>query len=138
MIYSFDIGKTNDLVIQCDIAKLPLPDKTLDVGIFCLSLMGTNFSNFLREANRVLKVGGTLFVAEVLSRFTNFDLFIKYCKESAGFKLVKATKLKDFFYVLVFTKVKNRDRPVEEAVNEGEEEVKKFSETLKPCLYKKR
>lgn len=105
--------------------------------------MGTNFPNFLREANRVLKKGGTLFVAEVLSRFTDFDLFVKYCKDTAGFKLVKASKLKDFFYVLVFTKHKEAEEKVDNEKKtfkevEVADEEKKFSETLRPCLYKKR
>ena len=43
----------------------------MDAGVFCLSLMGTNFPEFLREANRVLKRDGKLFVAEVLSRFSD-------------------------------------------------------------------
>jgi hypothetical protein len=33
--------------------------------------MGTNFPDFIKEANRVLKMGGKLFIAEVLSRFTD-------------------------------------------------------------------
>tara|TARA_B110000285_G_C14939117_1_gene521103 strand:+ start:650 stop:781 length:132 start_codon:yes stop_codon:yes gene_type:complete len=37
--------------------------------------MGTNFPDFLREANRVLKPGGKVFIAEVLSRFHNVEKF---------------------------------------------------------------
>ena len=46
-IYSFDVGKCADHVIQTDIANVPLPDKKLDVVVFSLSLMGTNFPDFL-------------------------------------------------------------------------------------------
>jgi ribosomal RNA-processing protein 8 len=54
---------------------VPLKDKQLDVAIFSLSLMGTNFPDFLQEANRVLKQSGTLFIAEVLSRFEDIAKF---------------------------------------------------------------
>jgi ribosomal RNA-processing protein 8 len=37
--------------------NVPLEDNTLDIAIFCLSLMGTNFFDYLKEAFRVLKVG---------------------------------------------------------------------------------
>lgn len=106
----------------------------MDAGVFCLSLMGTNFPQFLREANRVLKRDGKLFVAEVLSRFAdkNGDCkdFVRLVQEQAGFRCLKAAKLKDFFYVMVFEKEKEAKKcplPTEE-----------FAQTLKPCLYKKR
>ena len=37
--------------------KVPLTSASVDVAVFCLSLMGTNLVDFLREAHRVLKVG---------------------------------------------------------------------------------
>ena len=67
-MYSFDVGKCADHVIQTDIANVPLKKKSIDVGVFSLSLMGTNFPDFLQEANRVLKQGALLMVAEVMSR----------------------------------------------------------------------
>ena len=70
-IFSYDVGKSAEHIIQADISALPLASGNLDVGVFCLSLMGTNFPDFLREANRVLKPQGKLFVAEVASRFEN-------------------------------------------------------------------
>ena len=50
-----------------------MEDEVLDIGVFSLSLMGTNFPDFLVEANRVIKPGGTLFIAEVLSRFKDVN-----------------------------------------------------------------
>jgi hypothetical protein len=41
------VGKCADHVIQTDIADVPLKDKQLDVAVFSLSLMGTNFPDFL-------------------------------------------------------------------------------------------
>jgi ubiquinone/menaquinone biosynthesis C-methylase UbiE len=52
----------------------------LDIGVFSLSLMGTNYVDFLREANRVIKPGGKLFIAEVTSRFADVKQFVKLMK----------------------------------------------------------
>jgi hypothetical protein len=51
----------------CDMANVPLKSKTVDVAVFCLSLMGTNLADFLREAHRALKDVGILKIAEVRS-----------------------------------------------------------------------
>ena len=103
-IYSFDVGKNADHIIQADSANVPLESETVDVGVFSLSLMGTNFPDFLVEANRVLKPRGKLLVAEVLSRFKDVNQFVKLMRKQAGFKSLKVTKLKDFFYVMIFEK----------------------------------
>mmetsp|Transcript_13878 Transcript_13878/g.23649 ORF Transcript_13878/g.23649 Transcript_13878/m.23649 type:complete len:81 (-) Transcript_13878:110-352(-) len=67
--------------------------------------MGTNFPKFIQEANRVLKQGGKLFIAEVLSRFEDVDEFTtEFMGRRAGFEVLKSTKLKDFFYIFVFRK----------------------------------
>lgn len=54
-VLSFDLVAKNERVTACDIAHLPLSDNSVDVAIFCLSLMGTDFLKFLKEAYRVLK-----------------------------------------------------------------------------------
>lgn len=40
-----------------EMSHVPLKDGTVDVAVFCLSLMGSNFKDYIIEANRVLKVG---------------------------------------------------------------------------------
>jgi ribosomal RNA-processing protein 8 len=37
--------------------QVPLPDGALDVAVYCLSLMGTNYLDFVREGVRTLKAG---------------------------------------------------------------------------------
>ena len=37
----------------------------MDVAVFCLALMGTDYPSFLWEAARVLKPGGIIWIAEV-------------------------------------------------------------------------
>ena len=41
---------------------------SVDVAVFCLALMGTDYPSFLREAARVLKPHGTIWIAEVCMR----------------------------------------------------------------------
>ena len=51
-IMSFDLVKLADHVTVCDIRNLPLEAGSVDVAVFCLSLMGTNWLEFIYEANR--------------------------------------------------------------------------------------
>jgi ribosomal RNA-processing protein 8 len=53
-IHSFDLVAGNEFITACDIAHVPLKKSTVDVVIFALSLMGTNFADFLVEAKRIL------------------------------------------------------------------------------------
>lgn len=41
-----------------DIANLPIKSEKIDIAIFCLALMGTNYLDFLLEASRCIKNGG--------------------------------------------------------------------------------
>lgn len=68
-MHSFDLHSPSPLVTKADISTLPLPDKSVDVAIFCLALMGTNWISFIEEAHRILRWKGELWVAEIKSRF---------------------------------------------------------------------
>jgi ribosomal RNA-processing protein 8 len=67
-VHSFDLVSPNIFVTACDMSNVPLEDKSVDVCVFCLSLMGTNLADFIREAHRVLKNDGRVKIAEVRSR----------------------------------------------------------------------
>lgn len=56
-VHCFDLAALDPRVTVCDMAQVPLEDESVDVAVFCLSLMGTNIRDFLEEANRVLKPG---------------------------------------------------------------------------------
>jgi hypothetical protein len=43
----------------------PTGTASVDIAIFCLALMGTDYPSFLQEAARVLKPQGTIWIAEV-------------------------------------------------------------------------
>ena len=120
----------NDTVTVADIANLPLGDSSVDMVVFCLSLMGTNIRDFIFEAGRVLKVGGVLKIAELESRFQgdglDVDTFIASVQKF-GFKNTWKDLKKDFFFFLDFTKVVNVKKK------------KKLPDiSLKACMYKKR
>lgn len=69
-VVSYDLVGKADVVLAADIADLPLKDGCVDVAVFCLALMGTNWLDFVDEAWRVLRAkGGELWVAEIKSRF---------------------------------------------------------------------
>ncbi|KAL2834472.1 methyltransferase-domain-containing protein [Aspergillus cavernicola] len=71
-LLSFDLHAPQDSPItKADISNLPIDDGSVDVAVFCLSLMGTNWVSFVEEAWRVLRGDGKgeCWVSEVKSRF---------------------------------------------------------------------
>ncbi|MDV6032732.1 MAG: hypothetical protein F9B45_22130 [Phycisphaera sp. RhM] len=95
IVHSFDHVAITDSVIACDISKTPLDSESVDVAVFCLSLMGSNFISYLREANRVLKIDGHIHVWESESRFDDVQRFANDL-ERLGFQIFKP-KLKGQF-----------------------------------------
>eukprot|EP00076_Gallus_gallus_P048879 XP_423009.4 ribosomal RNA-processing protein 8 [Gallus gallus] len=124
-VHCFDLVPLSPLVTVCDMAKVPLADESVDIAVFCLALMGTNLQEILEEANRVLKQGGTLMVAEVASRFEDLRAFMNAMAQ-LGFRSVNKDLSSTFFYLLEFTKAgPPRRRPC-------------AGLRLLPCLYKRR
>ncbi|KAH6781740.1 S-adenosyl-L-methionine-dependent methyltransferases superfamily protein [Perilla frutescens var. hirtella] len=130
-VHSFDLVSNDPSVIACDMSQTPLDSSSVDVAVFCLSLMGTNFPSYLQEANRVLKPRGWLLIAEVKSRFdpntggADPDKFVKAICE-LGF----ASTSKDFsnkMFILFHFQKKEKRKPKGIVWPE-----------LKPCLYKRR
>ncbi len=74
-IHSFDHVAIDKRVIACDIAHVPLEDESLDLAIFCLSLMGSNFTDYVREAHRCLRLDGTIHIWEAASYFDDVPTF---------------------------------------------------------------
>lgn len=87
-VTSYDLVKIAPHVVECDIKHLPQKDSSVHAAVFCLSLMGTNYIEFLLEANRVLSNGGLLLIAEVSSRFSSIPIF-KAMLQQLGFQLLK-------------------------------------------------
>ncbi|CAH0479933.1 unnamed protein product [Peronospora belbahrii] len=73
-VHSFDLVSRKSHVIACNIAKVPLKDSSIDIGVYCLALMGTSVREYVQEVYRVLKPRGVLMIAEVKSRFESETL----------------------------------------------------------------
>ena len=74
-VHSFDHVAIDERVTACDIAHVPLQDGTLHVAIFCLSLMGSNFTDYIREAHRCLRLDGQLHIWEPAKYFDDVLAF---------------------------------------------------------------
>ncbi len=55
--------------IACDISSLKVPDNSANICVFSQSLMGSNWSDYLCEAKRVLTYNGEIIVAESADRY---------------------------------------------------------------------
>ena len=86
-IHSFDYIAANEDVIACDMAHVPMEDEALDVAVFSLSLMGANFTDYIREAWRLLKLDGHLHIYEAMSRLTDREQFAEGLTQ-LGFSVV--------------------------------------------------
>ncbi|KAJ1914728.1 25S rRNA (adenine645-N1)-methyltransferase [Mycoemilia scoparia] len=148
-VHSFDLVKGNEFITPCDISNVPLPDGSVDIVIFCLSLMGVNWIDFIREAKRILKPKGELKVAEVVSRFADLDSFLSRMK-AEGFRLTKKASRKSApdgkksAKGMVTgpgkkygKKHQGKAHGHDDGDGDGKEEVDP-SELLKPCIYKRR
>ncbi|XP_057834290.2 ribosomal RNA-processing protein 8 isoform X2 [Cryptomeria japonica] len=132
-VFSIDLVSSDPSVIACDMAHTPLTESSVDVAVFCLSLMGTDFPDYLKEAYRVLKPGGWLLVAEVKSRFdpdnggADPNKFVK-ALNCLGFNIVFKDFSSKIFVLFYFRKEKGRNI-----------EGKQIDwPRLKPCIYKRR
>lgn len=136
-VHSFDLVAVNDRVTVADMAKLPLADGSVDIAIFCLALMGVNVSQFIQEAFRILKSGGTLKIAEVVSRFKDMKKFTAQVSQF-GFELKSMNDSNTMFVLMDFSKSCKASR------NKGNKSSKKNSKgtteeiRLNPCIYKRR
>lgn len=132
-VHSFDLAASHSDVVICDMSKVPIPDGSVDVVIFCLSLMNTNFIDAIHEAKRILKPKtGVLRIAEVESRFENGPQKFVSAVEKVGFKKrilntqYKVFTMFEFVSIEIQTKIQNSKFKDENNI------------VLKPCLYKKR
>ncbi|KAL3902684.1 MAG: hypothetical protein SGILL_010737, partial [Bacillariaceae sp.] len=145
-VHSFDLVAPNDLVTACDMANVPLPDKSVDVCGFCLSLKGTNLADFIREAHRVLKDAGRVKIAEVRSRI-EYSHSQKKQKGNSSQPSTTTSEgtLEEFVTVLsklgfdcVKTDRSNTMFLLLELKKSGKKPDKKLKFTAKPCIYKRR
>jgi ribosomal RNA-processing protein 8 len=128
-VHSFDLVAQNSTVVACDIAHVPLPDKSVDLVVFCLALMGTNYPEFLTEAHRLLRTNGKVKIAEITSRLKDIPAFVALV-EALGFVASKPDQSNPFFIMLEFKKVGAKSGPLPDSTAAGK--------ALGPCIYKRR
>ncbi|EGU11681.1 Ribosomal RNA-processing protein 8 [Rhodotorula toruloides ATCC 204091] len=139
-VVSFDLVSQSSFVVEAECSSVPLPGGTaggevVDAVVCCLSLMGTDWVGMVREAKRVLKHGGLLKIAEVTSRFTSVDDFVKLVS-ALGFSLKHEDESNTHFLLLDFVKKNGPD--AREDPHKVDEHTRKASTLLNPCIYKRR
>ena len=97
--------------MACDIARVPLEDGALDVAILCLALMGSNFTDYVREARRCLHLDGGLHIWEPASYF---DDVMKFCSKLSrlGFDVMAPESEGAFVRIYALRNAKKADPAV--------------------------
>lgn len=129
---NIDFIAQNERVISADMKNTPIPTGTCDAVVFSLSLMGTNYFEFLKEAYRILKNGGVLLIVELESRIIDPAKFMIFLHDKMYFNKVSNDIKQGYFHFYHFQKKNFKDIPVE--LND----LKLGNELLIPSLYKKR
>jgi len=86
-VHSFDHVSINEGVTSCDISSVPLDDGSLDVVVFSLSLMGKNWSDYLKEAYRCLATNGFVFISETSNAINGRLVSLKGILKECGFEI---------------------------------------------------
>ncbi|PWN37108.1 uncharacterized protein FA14DRAFT_129468 [Meira miltonrushii] len=139
-VMSYDLLDSQDGFVKgLDVAQvgvLPLP--VVDVAVFCLSLMATNWVDKIREASRVVRPFGELIIAEVTSRFTDKKKFIEIV-ESLGFKFNKEDASNTHFIIFTFHKKPSSQWTLPYSSQADLDALVESGQAiLKPCIYKRR
>jgi hypothetical protein len=97
-VYSFDHVGIDDSVIACDISNVPLEDNTLDVAVFSLSLMGSNYTEYIKEGYRTLRSYGKVYICEPLKSWENEQELIKTISDCGFEDVIIFKKTPQFIY----------------------------------------
>jgi putative methyltransferase len=100
-VYSFDHVAINDSVTACDMKSVPLPNDSIDVAVFSLSLMGKNWPDYIKEAKRCLATNGYLLIAETTKSLSASGRLSKLRDiiKDYGFEIYDDEQLGDFTFI---------------------------------------
>ena len=98
-ILAFDHVAIDETVTACDISNLPLEEDTIDVAVFVLSLMGSNYPEYIREAHRILKPMGFIFIAEPQGKWEGKENELEHVVEESGFGKPVLWRSNNFIYL---------------------------------------
>ena len=99
-MYSFDHHNIiNEKITPCDLKAVPIKDEILDVAIFSLSLMGTNWRDYIVEAKRCLAKNGFLFIAETTKSLNARLSQLRNIIRDNGFQIYEDEEIGDFTFI---------------------------------------
>ena len=98
-VHAFDYVAIDKDVTACDMSSIPLADQEINAVVFCLSLMGSNYLDYIKEAFRVTKPYGNIFICEPKKKVEKRLEVLKKEIESIGFKIVEVTTSSQFIYI---------------------------------------
>lgn len=129
-VKSFDLVSTHKDIIEANMEKLPINDESIHCAVYSLSLMAKNLGNIILECKRVLKLGGSMLIVEVTSRFEGNEKKFIGKLEKLGFKKRSSSILEPngYFTFFHFTKSNSIMDYSPSSLNIE----------LKPCIYKSR
>ena len=101
-MYNFDHHSIlNDKIIPCNMksVKEHLEDGKLDVAVFCLSLMGKDWRDYIIEAKRCLAKNGLLFIAETTNSLSARLSELRNVIKDQGFEIYSDEQRGDFTFI---------------------------------------
>lgn len=105
-MFGFDLFKLHPATIVCNMKKIPLKDNSLDVAVFCLSLMAKDVSDFIKEANRLLRKGSVCNEKVIALKVKNNKYF--YISSNSGTLIVAEAESRILGGVNDFIKILRR------------------------------
>ncbi len=105
-VHAFDHIAIDDSVVACDMRKTDLEDCSVNIAVFSLSLWGSNWIDYIKEAHRVLGKRGCLYIAEPLSTYETEEDKMSLVSEieGIGFQRLGELELRGKFLYLTFIK----------------------------------
>ena len=98
-VHAFDYVAIDKNVTACDMSKVPLKDEMVNATVFCLSLMGSNYLDYIKEGYRITKPYGHLFICEPKKKAEKRLQKLIEEVESVGFKVVNTNVSSQFIYI---------------------------------------
>jgi len=97
--FSFDHVAIDSSVIEADVADLSkyLENNSVDKAVFCLSLWGVNYIDYIKEAYRYLRPQGNIYVVEPDEKVKQDVLIVNALK--IGFNIVGIDRSNGFTFI---------------------------------------
>ncbi len=98
-VLSFDHVSIDSSVTSCDLSNIPLDSEEVDVAVLSLALMGSNYETYIKEAHRILKPMGFLFIAEPSGKWEGKTEQLERLLQSIGFSKPLLNRSNNFIYI---------------------------------------